>query len=53
MSASVTIQPTQVTFPKQLTSMAGSLFVPPHMDKTKKCQALAVAHSFGGVKDRL
>jgi uncharacterized protein len=32
--------------------MAGSLFVPPNMDKTKKYPALAVAHPFGGVKEQ-
>jgi len=32
--------------------MAGSLFAPPNMDKTKKYPALAVAHPFGGVKEQ-
>jgi fermentation-respiration switch protein FrsA (DUF1100 family) len=32
--------------------MAGSLFAPPNMDKTKKYPALAVAHLFGGVKEQ-
>ena len=32
--------------------MAGSLFAPPNMDKTKKHPALAVAHPFGGVKEQ-
>ena len=32
--------------------MAGILFVPPNMDKTKKYLALAVAHPFGGVKEQ-
>src|SRR5258707_3419664 len=52
MSTSVTIQATKVTFPNQFTSIAGSLFVPPNMDKTKKYPALAVAHPFGGVKEQ-
>ena len=52
MSASVTIQATKVTFPNQFTSMAGSLFAPPNMEKTKKYPALAVAHPFGGVKEQ-
>jgi fermentation-respiration switch protein FrsA (DUF1100 family) len=52
MSASTSGQATKVSFPNQLTSMAGSLFVPPNMDKTKKCPALAVAHPFGGVKEQ-
>ena len=52
MSTSVTTQTTKVTFPNQFTSMAGSLFVPPNVDKTKKYPALAVAHPFGGVKEQ-
>ena len=52
MSTSASIQATKVTFPNQLTSMAGILFVPPNMDKTKKYPALAVAHPFGGVKEQ-
>ena len=52
MRRSITIQATKVTFPNQLTSMAGSLFVPHNMDKTKRCPALAVAHPFGGVKEQ-
>src|SRR5580700_11863847 len=52
MSASTSGQATKVSFPNQLTSMAGSLFVPPNMDKTKKCPALAVARPFGGVKEQ-
>ena len=52
MRTSITIQAAKVTFPNQVTSMAGSLFVPPNMDKTKKCPALAVAHPFGGVKEQ-
>jgi fermentation-respiration switch protein FrsA (DUF1100 family) len=52
MSTSVSIQASKVTFPNQLTSMAGSLFVPPNLDKTKKHPALAVAHPFGGVKEQ-
>jgi fermentation-respiration switch protein FrsA (DUF1100 family) len=32
--------------------MAGILFTPPNMDKTKKYPALAVAHPFGGVKEQ-
>jgi hypothetical protein len=52
MSTSVSIQTSKVTFPNQLTSMAGSLFVPPNMGITKKYPALAVAHPFGGVKEQ-
>jgi dienelactone hydrolase len=52
MSASVSIEATKVTFHNQFTSMAGSLFVPPNMDKTKKYKALVVAHPFGGVKEQ-
>src|SRR6201984_2773283 len=52
MSTSASIKATKVTFPNQLTSMAGILFVPPNMDKTKKYPALAVAHPFGGVKEQ-
>jgi uncharacterized protein len=52
MSTSVSIQTSKVTFPNQLTSMAGSLFVPPNMDITRKFPALAVAHPFGGVKEQ-
>lgn len=52
MSESTSGQATTVTFPNQLTSMAGILFVPPKMDKTKKYSALAVAHPFGGVKEQ-
>jgi hypothetical protein len=32
--------------------MAGTLFVPPNVDKTKKYPALVVAHPFGGVKEQ-
>ena len=52
MSTSVTTQATKVTFPNQITSMAGSLFAPPNMDNAKKYPALAVAHPFGGVKEQ-
>jgi fermentation-respiration switch protein FrsA (DUF1100 family) len=52
MITSVSIQASKVTFPNQLTSMAGSLFVPLNLDKTKKHPALAVAHPFGGVKEQ-
>ena len=52
MSTSVAIEETRVTFPNQLTSMAGILFTRPGMDKTKKYPALAVAHPFGGVKEQ-
>src|ERR1700747_3579434 len=52
MSTSASIKATKVTFPNQLTSMAGILFVPPNMDKTKKYRALAIAHPFGGVKEQ-
>lgn len=52
MPTSRSIQTTKVTFPNQLTSMAGNLFVPPNMDATKKFPAMAVAHPFGGVKEQ-
>ena len=52
MSTRVSIQATKVTFPNQFTSMAASLFVPPNVEKTKKCRALAIAHPFGGVKEQ-
>jgi uncharacterized protein len=52
MSTSVSIRATKVTFPNELTSMAGILFVPPNIDKTKKYPALAVVHPFGGVKEQ-
>jgi uncharacterized protein len=52
MSASTSAQATKVSFPNQLMSMSGLLFVPPDMDKTKKYPALAVAHPFGGVKEQ-
>jgi fermentation-respiration switch protein FrsA (DUF1100 family) len=32
--------------------MAGSLFAPPNMEKTKKYSALVVSHPFGGVKEQ-
>ena len=51
-SASTSGQATKVTSPNQFTSIAGSLFVPPNMDRTKKYKALAVAHPFGGVKEQ-
>ena len=52
MSESTSPQATKVTFPNQLISMAGILFTPSNMDKTKKYPALAVAHPFGGVKEQ-
>ena len=52
MSASTSGPATKVSFPNQLTSMAGLLFIPANMDKTKKYPALAVAHPFGGVKEQ-
>ena len=52
MSASTSGQATKVSFPNQLTSMAGLLFIPANMDRTKKYPALAVAHPFGGVKEQ-
>jgi len=32
--------------------MAGNLFAPPNIEKSKKYPALAVAHPFGGVKEQ-
>ena len=52
MSTSVSIQATKVTFPNQFTSMAGNLFAPPDMEKTKKYPALVLVHPFGGVKEQ-
>src|SRR5712672_295838 len=52
MSTSESVQVAKVTFPNQFISMAGNLFTPPDMDKTKKYPALAVAHPFGGVKEQ-
>ena len=52
MSERTSSQATKVTFPNQLLSMAGILFTPPNMDKTKKYPALAVVHPFGGVKEQ-
>jgi uncharacterized protein len=49
---STSVSETKVTFPNQAISMAGILFTPPNMDKTKKYPALAVAHPFGGVKEQ-
>jgi hypothetical protein len=45
-------QATKVSFPNQFTIMAGHLFVPANIDKTKKYPALAVAHPFGGIKEQ-
>jgi hypothetical protein len=52
MSTSVSAQAAQVTFPNQFTSIAGTLFTPPDMEKAKRYPALAVAHPFGGVKEQ-
>jgi fermentation-respiration switch protein FrsA (DUF1100 family) len=52
MTASISIQPTKVAFPNQLTSMAGNLFTPPNLEKGKKYPALVVGHPFGGVKEQ-
>jgi hypothetical protein len=52
MGTSVSVQATSVAFPNQLTTMAGSLFVPSNMEKTKRYPALVVAHPFGGVKEQ-
>jgi len=52
VSASVSIPATKATFPNQFTSMAGNLFAPPNMEKTKKYPALVVVHPFGGVKEQ-
>jgi hypothetical protein len=52
MSASTSGQATKVGFLNQLTSMAGLLFIPANMDKTKKYPAWAVVHPFCGVKER-
>jgi uncharacterized protein len=49
---STSVSETKVTFPNLSISMAGILFSPPNMDKTKKYPALAVAHPFGGVKEQ-
>jgi hypothetical protein len=52
MSTSVSVQAAKVTFPNQFTSMAGTLFTPPDMEKAKKSPALVVVHPFGGVKEQ-
>jgi hypothetical protein len=52
MSTSVSVQATKIIFPNQFTSVAGTLFVPPNMEKGKRYAALAVAHPFGGVKEQ-
>lgn len=52
MSTSVPVAEARVTFPNQLTSMAGILFTPANLDKTKTYPALGVAHPFGGVKEQ-
>jgi hypothetical protein len=52
MGSSVSVQATKVTFPNQFTSIAGTLFVPPNPEKTKKYPALVVVHPFGGVKEQ-
>ena len=52
MTTGTSTQATKVTFPNQLTSMAGNLFLPRNMDKKKKYPALAVTHPFGGVKEQ-
>lgn len=52
MSTGESVQVAKVTFPNQFISMAGNLFTPRDMDKTKKYPALAVAHPFGGVKEQ-
>jgi uncharacterized protein len=52
MTTGTSTQATKVTFPNQLTSMAGNLFFPRNMDKTKKYPALAVTHPIGGVKEQ-
>src|SRR5215471_5890300 len=52
MSSSVPVDEARVTFPNQFTSMAGILFTPANLDKTKTYPALAVAHPFGGVKEQ-
>jgi fermentation-respiration switch protein FrsA (DUF1100 family) len=53
MRSSVSIHATKVTFPNQVTSAAGSPFVHPDMDQTKKYPALSVVHPFGGVKEQV
>ena len=40
MSASTSGPATKVSFPNQLTSMAGLLFIPANVDKTRKYPAL-------------
>jgi hypothetical protein len=52
MSIRESIQATKVTFPNQLTSMAGNLFAPPDLEKRGKYPALVVLHPFGGVKEQ-
>lgn len=52
MSTRASLQGTKVSFPNQMTSMVGTLFDPPAMEKTKKYPALVVVHPFGGVKEQ-
>jgi hypothetical protein len=43
MSTNESVQVAKVTFPNQFISMAGNLFTPPDMDRTKKYPASALA----------
>src|SRR5258708_5049802 len=52
MRTSISGEAMKVSFPNHFTSIAGHLFLPANMDKTRKCPALAVAHPFGGVKQQ-
>jgi fermentation-respiration switch protein FrsA (DUF1100 family) len=52
MSTTASLQPTKVTFPNQLMTMVGLLFLPPNMEKGKRYPAFPVVHPFGGVKEQ-
>ena len=53
MSTSASIQATKVTFPNQLTSMAGILFVPPIWIKRKKTRHWLLRTHLAVSKSRL
>ena len=52
MGTVASVQTTNVAFPNNLTSMAGSLFTPLNMEKQRRYPALVVVHPFGGVKEQ-
>ena len=52
MGTATSVRTTNVAFPNNLTSMAGSLFTPPNTEKQRRYPALVVVHPFGGVKEQ-